>query len=124
MPPQEATIDGIAALHENVRVPGSHLGLGFNPIVLWILADRLAQPEGRWRPFEPSGVTGRLYRLLTYRFSPPERRRFARAFAEACRRPRARARYSWKESRTHCAKTSGSGICSRHDVGDTMIFPS
>jgi pimeloyl-ACP methyl ester carboxylesterase len=70
VPPQEATIDGDPALHENIRVPGSHLGLGFNPIVLWILADRLAQPESRWRPFAPSGLAGRLYRLLTYRFSP------------------------------------------------------
>lgn len=70
VPPQEATIDGNPALHENIRVPGSHLGMGFNPIVLWILADRLAQPEGRWRPFAPSGLAGRLYRLLTYRFSP------------------------------------------------------
>jgi pimeloyl-ACP methyl ester carboxylesterase len=72
VPPQEATIDGDPALHENIRVPGSHIGLGFNPIVLWILADRLAQPEDRWRPFEPSGLAGRLYRLLTYRFSPPK----------------------------------------------------
>jgi pimeloyl-ACP methyl ester carboxylesterase len=70
VPPQEATIDGNPALHENIRVPGSHLGLGFNPLVLWILADRLAQPERRWRPFVPSGLTGRLYRLLTSRLAP------------------------------------------------------
>jgi hypothetical protein len=67
VPPQEATIDGNPALHENIRVPGSHLGLGFNPLVLWIVADRLAQPEARWRPFVPSGVPGRIYQLLTYR---------------------------------------------------------
>ena len=72
VPPQEATIDGDPAMHENIRVPGSHIGLGFNPIVLWILADRLAQPEGLWRPFDPSGVGGRLYRLLTWRFGKPE----------------------------------------------------
>ena len=65
VPPQEATIDGNPALHENVRVAGSHLGLGFNPFVLWVVADRLAQPEGRWQPFTPTGVSGRLYRLLT-----------------------------------------------------------
>jgi hypothetical protein len=65
VPPQEATIDGDPALHENIRVPGSHLGLGFNAMVLWIIADRLAQAEGQWRPFEPSGVSGRLYRLMT-----------------------------------------------------------
>jgi pimeloyl-ACP methyl ester carboxylesterase len=71
VPPQEATIDGNRALHENIRVPGSHVGLGFNPIVLWILADRLAQPERRWRPFAPSGAAGRLYRLVTSRSAPP-----------------------------------------------------
>jgi hypothetical protein len=28
---------------ESVRVPGSHLGLGFNPLALYVIADRLAQ---------------------------------------------------------------------------------
>jgi pimeloyl-ACP methyl ester carboxylesterase len=65
VPPQEATIDGDARRHENIRVPGSHLGLGFNPVVLWIVADRLSQPEGEWRPFAPRGAAGRAYRLLT-----------------------------------------------------------
>jgi pimeloyl-ACP methyl ester carboxylesterase len=36
---------------ENLRVRGSHVGLGFNPAVAYIVADRLAQPEGAWRPF-------------------------------------------------------------------------
>ena len=71
VPPQEATIDGDPALHENIRVPGSHLGLGFNALVLWIVADRLAQPAGGWRPFAPSGLTGRLYRLMTSGSAPP-----------------------------------------------------
>ncbi|MCX7891509.1 MAG: alpha/beta hydrolase [Burkholderiales bacterium] len=70
VPPQEATIDGDPEIHENIRVPGSHLGLGFNPLVLWIVADRLAQPEGQWRPFSPEGVSGRLYRLMTHRLAP------------------------------------------------------
>jgi pimeloyl-ACP methyl ester carboxylesterase len=65
VPPQEATVNGDPALHENVQVPGSHVGLGFNAVVLWIVADRLAQPEGQWRPFEPSGALGYAYRLLT-----------------------------------------------------------
>ena len=39
---------------ENVQVPGSHLGLGFNPLVLYVVADRLAQREGSWQPlFRP-----------------------------------------------------------------------
>jgi pimeloyl-ACP methyl ester carboxylesterase len=37
---------------ENIRVLGSHCGLGHNPMALWAIADRLALPEDRWRPFE------------------------------------------------------------------------
>jgi pimeloyl-ACP methyl ester carboxylesterase len=66
VPPQEATVDGDPALHENIRVPGSHVGLGFNAAVLWIVADRLAQPLGQWQPFQPSGPLGHVYRLLTH----------------------------------------------------------
>ena len=40
-----------SATTENIRVPGSHCGLGHNPLALWAIADRLAQPEGEWRPF-------------------------------------------------------------------------
>lgn len=39
---------------ENIRVYGSHLGLGHNPAVLWAILDRLAQPVGEWRPFDRS----------------------------------------------------------------------
>lgn len=56
VPPQEATIDGDPALHENIRVSGSHVGLGFNGIVLAVVADRLAQPENNWKPFQPNGL--------------------------------------------------------------------
>jgi hypothetical protein len=34
---------------ENVEVEGSHMGLPWNPQVLRIVADRLAQPEGGWQ---------------------------------------------------------------------------
>ena len=37
---------------ENVAVRSSHLGMGHDPAVLWIVADRLAQPRSDWRPFE------------------------------------------------------------------------
>jgi pimeloyl-ACP methyl ester carboxylesterase len=59
VPPQEATIDGDPALHENIQVPGSHIGLGFNGIVLAIVADRLAQPENAWTPFVAEGFLRR-----------------------------------------------------------------
>ncbi len=64
VPPQEATIEGSAGLHENIRVPGSHTGLGFNALVLAVVADRLAQPEGQWRPYEPSGLLGTVHGWL------------------------------------------------------------
>jgi pimeloyl-ACP methyl ester carboxylesterase len=40
---------------ENIEVPGSHCGLGVNPLVLYAVADRLSQAEGRWQPFERTG---------------------------------------------------------------------
>ena len=37
---------------ENVAVWSSHLGMGHDPAVLWVVADRLAQPRDAWRRFE------------------------------------------------------------------------
>ena len=37
---------------ENIEVLGSHSGMAMNPLVLHVIADRLAQPEARWRPFQ------------------------------------------------------------------------
>lgn len=55
--------DGIAAwescraesgpLSESIEVQSSHLGIGHHPVVLLAIADRLAQPEGAWKPFRP-----------------------------------------------------------------------
>ena len=36
---------------EDVEVPGSHTGLGWNPAVLRVVANRLAQPPGRWQAY-------------------------------------------------------------------------
>ena len=41
---------------ENIEVHASHVGMGMNPLALYALADRLAQPVGRWRPFDSSGA--------------------------------------------------------------------
>ena len=41
---------------ENIEVYASHLGMAVNPLAFYAIADRLAQPEGAWRPFEPSGL--------------------------------------------------------------------
>ena len=54
-------IDAERASAENIEVRGSHSGLGHNPAVLIVVTDRLAQPEGEWRPFRPRPGLGRLY---------------------------------------------------------------
>lgn len=46
---------------ESIEVEGSHCGLGHHPAVLFAVADRLAQPEGAWKPFERNGMRGFFY---------------------------------------------------------------
>lgn len=41
---------------ENVEVSCSHTGMGFHPEALAVVADRLALPEGAWRPFAATGA--------------------------------------------------------------------
>jgi hypothetical protein len=47
---------------ENIEVEGSHFGLIHNPLVIWVIADRLSQPEDRWQPFDRSGSWPMFYR--------------------------------------------------------------
>lgn len=47
---------------ENIEVVASHVGIGLNPIALYAIADRLAQPEGAWQPFDRSGWKQYFYR--------------------------------------------------------------
>ncbi|HXW39391.1 MAG TPA: alpha/beta hydrolase [Acidimicrobiales bacterium] len=46
-------IEPESTLHENIEVRCAHLGFGVDPATLWVVADRLAQPEGSHRPFGP-----------------------------------------------------------------------
>ena len=46
---------------DNVEVFGSHVGLGYNPAVLYCVADRLSHPENGWQPFQRSGWKGAVY---------------------------------------------------------------
>ncbi|RYX88327.1 MAG: alpha/beta fold hydrolase [Comamonadaceae bacterium] len=51
--PWQACMETASAMSESVEASGaSHLGLGTHPKVLRIVADRLAQREGRWRPMK------------------------------------------------------------------------
>jgi pimeloyl-ACP methyl ester carboxylesterase len=49
-------------LAENIEVHASHVGMGMNPLALYAIADRLAQPPGQWKPFEPQGARRWFYR--------------------------------------------------------------
>jgi pimeloyl-ACP methyl ester carboxylesterase len=53
--PWQCSVEPEGVRSENIEVVGSHLGLGFNPAVLFAVSDRLAQAEGQWQPFERSG---------------------------------------------------------------------
>ena len=46
---------------QNIEVRGSHSGMAFNPMVLHVLADRLAQPEDQWKPFEAKGCLSLMF---------------------------------------------------------------
>ena len=40
---------------ESIEVEGSHCGLGHHPAAVYAIADRLALPEGQWKPFDRAG---------------------------------------------------------------------
>ena len=47
----KACVAGRGAFTENIEVDSSHLGLVWHPDVMSIVANRLAQREGRWSPW-------------------------------------------------------------------------
>jgi pimeloyl-ACP methyl ester carboxylesterase len=52
---------------ENIEVHfASHVGIGVNPAALWAVADRLAQREGQFHPFDRSGP-------FAIAYAPPDR---------------------------------------------------
>lgn len=57
----ESCLEGEGEFAENIRVPGSHCGLGHNPWAVWAILDRLAQPIGVHRPFAKSWQASTLY---------------------------------------------------------------
>ena len=42
-------------LTENIELTASHIGMGLNPAAWYAICDRLAQREGRWKPFHREG---------------------------------------------------------------------
>ncbi len=46
---------------ENIEVQGSHCGLGHHPAAVYAIADRLSQPEGKWKKFDRVGLRSLLF---------------------------------------------------------------
>jgi hypothetical protein len=59
--PWRASLLAPRARSQNVEVRGSHLGLGHNPAVALVVADRLAQRTETWRPFVAPGWAQRWF---------------------------------------------------------------
>ena len=46
---------------ESIEIESSHCGMGHHPAAVYAVADRLAQKEGQWRPFDRSGWRSVVY---------------------------------------------------------------
>ncbi len=57
----QCSLEAESVSTENIEIEGSHFGLGHNPLALYAIADRLAQPEGTWAPFDRGGLRSFFY---------------------------------------------------------------
>ena len=57
----QCSVEAKTPRSESIEVDGSHCGLGAHPAVLYAVADRLAQPEDGWQPFDRSGLRALVY---------------------------------------------------------------
>lgn len=58
----ECSLENDGPQSENINLRGSsHTGMAVSPGALYLIADRLAQDEDNWQPFEPRGIARLLY---------------------------------------------------------------
>jgi pimeloyl-ACP methyl ester carboxylesterase len=57
----QGCMEQASAKSESIEVESSHCGMGHHPAVVYAVADRLAQPEGKWQPFDRSGWRSIVY---------------------------------------------------------------
>ena len=50
-------------LTENIEVHASHVGMGMNPLALYVIGDRLAQDPAHWQKFDVAGARRWFYKL-------------------------------------------------------------
>ena len=51
----QSSVEATRPHTESIEVVSSHIGMAVHPLVLYAVAERLAQPEGQWQPFERRG---------------------------------------------------------------------
>ena len=51
----QSSVESEGPRTESIEVVSSHIGMAVHPAVLYLVAERLAQPEGQWRRFERRG---------------------------------------------------------------------
>jgi hypothetical protein len=57
----QGCVEKAGAQAESIEVESSHCGMGHHPAVVYAVADRLAQKEGEWAPFDRSGWRSMVY---------------------------------------------------------------
>ena len=57
----QGCMEKTSAQSESIEVESSHCGMGHHPAAVYAVADRLAQPEGKWKPFDRSGWRSLVY---------------------------------------------------------------
>jgi pimeloyl-ACP methyl ester carboxylesterase len=57
----QGCMEKTSATSESIEVESSHCGMGHHPAVVYAVADRLAQAEGQWRPFDRGGWRSLVY---------------------------------------------------------------
>lgn len=57
--PWQSCIEHVEQTNENVEIFGSHVGMGFHPHVLHVIADRLGQSKKGWQPFDRKTLSRR-----------------------------------------------------------------
>ena len=57
----QGCVERKSARSESIEVESSHCGMGHHPAVVYAVADRLAQAEGQWKPFDRGGWRSLVY---------------------------------------------------------------
>ena len=57
----QGCVEKTSAQSESIEVESSHCGMGHHPAAVYAVAERLAQPEGAWAPFDRSGLRSVIY---------------------------------------------------------------